>query len=285
MILGGPNTRIQGLRDMQLCRGADSKKLEYEASDDTAILSAKYQQDKRSLHERAAQFREELGIDLVWDQDPRSLEYNSGDIGGSPCADAHLVRLLERTDPLSLLNCIGSLPETFRRNNILRQVVVCQGLTISDIVVGGIGGSNTIWLNADYIGGAYFKMTIFHELYHVINQLDNQVDDALDAEWRSLNPAGFTYLNEQGRFPAAQNSDLSLRNAPIGFACGYGTTNIREDKATILQSWMCQRAGLRKRIIDKQDGILREKVQILQKELALCDPGFSAQYMGCEELP
>ena len=185
----------------------------------------------------------------------------------SPPKEPHTVPISRHTEPHplfppSLVSLVRLIPRSFFLNtNAWTTVIVAQTVTYG-FPCGGLAVGGKMWLAADSMWD--WKDVVFHELYHLIDQADNNVNDRYDRVWRSFNPPDFKYLNERRKRQV--NHNLSYTKAPAGFACGYGTTNCREDKATVMAFWMTQRGKFRKRgqIGDK---ILMNKVRILEQEL------------------
>ncbi|CAD7946012.1 unnamed protein product [Amoebophrya sp. A120] len=296
LVLGAPNKKIQGLRDMQLCTGApaDSGENEYNSDDDETKNGTGPQHipldDVKAMEpmDRIAKFEEMFGIELHINRedDPstvlENVPGNSHGITGNPLTLAQCEELLDPTQPNSLLNIVRLLPLSFlREKKVLDQIIVTNKLAMKSFgPCAGLAGSRKMWLAFGY---CLNKDTFYHELYHLIDQADNNINDPKDTEWRALHPPEFRYLYE--RNPRESNHGLCFDagKAPKDFACGYGMSNVREDKACILAFWMCARKKYRARI--KDEPVLESKIRIMEEELARFDPGFRQTVAAGEPKP
>lgn len=74
--------------------------------------------------------------------------------------------------------------------------------------------------------GKYAQQALYHELYHVMETHILTGSSALDS-WESLNPAGFTYGEEQ---------EIYLQGQTRAFVDRYSMHSLKEDRARILEN-------------------------------------------------
>lgn len=100
--------------------------------------------------------------------------------------------------------------------------------------------------------------TVAHELYHAVDSARGTLNE--DPEWVRLNPRGSkAYIG----YDAWKRSTDTSR--PKGFARSYGTTELCEDKATLLEELATNRRMLLARLAGDQ--VLRAKVALLVRRL------------------
>ncbi len=81
--------------------------------------------------------------------------------------------------------------------------------------------------------GRYAQQALYHELYHAMESFILTESTALD-QWDSLNPAGFTYGNEN------RIDDVYLRGQTRAFVDNYSTTYAKEDRARLFEYAMLE---------------------------------------------
>lgn len=81
--------------------------------------------------------------------------------------------------------------------------------------------------------GKYAQQALYHELYHAMESFILTESTALD-QWDSLNPAGFTYGNEN------RIDDVYLRGQTRAFVDNYSTTYAKEDRARLFEYAMLE---------------------------------------------
>lgn len=90
-----------------------------------------------------------------------------------------------------------------------------------------------IRLNADTFSWDAFEETFAHELWHVIDFEMHQFDerDSAYKNWKKLNPQGFEYSFEEGRYKEYTEDGGSISN--VYFVSLYSKEGIAEDRAEI----------------------------------------------------
>lgn len=101
----------------------------------------------------------------------------------------------------------------------------------------------------------YFSIgqVVHHEMFHLF---DHATSHDIDREWEAINPPGFAYSD-----PAEAE-----RVRPPGFVKAYGTTNAREDRATVFEFLMGQPTKLCE--IARIDPIVATKTKLVWKRVA-----------------
>ena len=295
LILGKPNRQIQGERDMKICglwmgkqvqNDNDMEKIDpYQPDEDETAKNPEvflteaqkswrsdniymYKHDWKVLH---TDFEKIFGV--KFETAPNDFVKH---ITGDPLSEDDIKTILDPEDPGSIASLMTLLPEglfkwfgKYGPGSAFTDLSVMRNLKMNDMNVGGLAGGGVLWLNYNYKD--IWKNIFFHELWHLVDQNDNNVNDPKDEEWRACNPEGYLYACE--REPRERNYAQSIKDAPEGFATGYGTTNVREDKACILGCWMWNRKAVKDRI-DAGDKVLGKKVALLEQELTTFVPEF-----------
>ncbi|CAD7923587.1 unnamed protein product [Amoebophrya sp. A120] len=190
--------------------------------------------------------------------------------------------LLSPTDPTSLLSMLRCVPCSFlKKRKCLDEIVVVNDLKMGGFSCGGLAyyqgpkKPKKVFLNWSTPGG-WRKNAFFHEIYHMIDFCDDNVNDPHDKEWKALHGPGFRYNDETlPRVNKAVSLDARKGVAPAGFACSYGMTNVREDKACLMAHWMTMKRDL----VARNEPVLMKKVKILENELRNFDPAFQRVFL------
>ncbi|CAD7943353.1 unnamed protein product [Amoebophrya sp. A25] len=240
---------------------------------------------KMTPDQRIANFQKFFGIPLILDKVPEA-DAKPYRISSSALSAQEKKDLLNPDDPFSLLCILRTVPCAFlKRKKCLDDIVVVNDLTMGGMQCGGLAKGGTkkgerrmilCWSMARRPTGAAMKMVFYHELYHMIDYADDAVNDPKDREWRGLHGPAFRY-NDEKMPKGAMNGNLDFTKwggAPTGFACGYGMTNVREDKACVMAMWMVAR----NEVLARKEDVLTKKVKILEKELGRFDAAFKQMF-------
>ncbi len=103
--------------------------------------------------------------------------------------------------------------------------------------------------------------SVSDELWHVMEMAINKTNPGAFLAWSMLNPEGFQYTGNYAEY--AKDYD------PAYFASGYGTTDPREDRATIVEmvfsenrnEWFSSHPAV-KRKLDFMNTVLKETIGI-----------------------
>eukprot|EP00948_MAST-09A_sp_MAST-9A-sp1_P001518 g1518.t1 len=281
ILVGRPKKSVQGLRDLQLCEGGkDEENDDYDEDADSNLgkvlnkrtaetLGALWDEDWTKIKDN---FEKIFGLRLFMDYDAKDLEQNHWNIKGTKLTLAQQKACLNPRAGQSLVGMLQLVPLSTFKNGYWKDVIMLNDIYLK-FACGGLAGSRVMWLNFSSGG---LRKVFYHELYHLIDQNDNSMNDPCDKVWRSILPEGFKYVHE--RRPRAV---CGTGARPKGFASSYGTTNVREDKATIMAMWMTDRTALRN-LSEESDGsddkILMEKIKLLSVELTRWDPNMQALF-------
>lgn len=120
----------------------------------------------------------------------------------------------------------------------------------------------------------YQKRVLHHELYHMIDWLDDY-KVYQDDQWKQLNHKQFTY-GRGGKYVQHDPTMGLVQNKTPGFLTRYSMQGVEEDKAELFSFMMMDPQLVRRRIT--QDAILRAKVNRLKQLMEKYDANFNAAY-------
>lgn len=112
---------------------------------------------------------------------------------------------------------------------------ICVDLTSGAAAISGLTQGANIWANIeptetkletviDDVPNAFLS-TIYHEVAHLISNINPGHKNVLESDFEKANPPGFSYGGD------------AVGGRPDGFCRGYGTTSVREDQADVF-GWL-----------------------------------------------
>jgi hypothetical protein len=156
---------------------------------------------------------------------------------------------------------VSAYPEAFLSASAFEHVALCKALGHEDDQGEPPAGAadpthRRLMVNVGYLVTSQNEREVEQVMHHELFHLFDILDIGADVEWAALVPPGFTY-----RDPADRS-----KPRPDGFITPYGTTNEREDRATIFEYLMARPEELCKVAAD--DPIVAAKTTLIWHRVA-----------------
>ena len=176
------------------------------------------------------------------------------------------------------------LPDELLTTMQLDRFLVCSQLSFAGELRNAVPIFDTVELAYDVelvmLGPSFARHVFFHELYHMIDWLDDYQLD-VDWAWARSNPAGTKY----GEGGAASRKAPAFHRPRPGFVSWYAGSAIEEDKAELFAVLMTQPRRLSTRM--EKDPVLQAKVALLKKRLkdycSACDDAWWTRIVAAEK--
>lgn len=181
-------------------------------------------------------------------------------------------KLAPKSDYAKLLRYLALLqtelnkyPEGFLQEAGIKSIVVCDSVSSFGFSACGFPdpGGRSIYYT---YGGlhTYFKKTIHHEIYHMIEAKFNGSNYYKDPVWAKLNSNDFKYGKGGRHFEwNNSNSKKSFHPSP-GFTTAYATSALEEDKAEVFAGLFVEEISTCLHEWINEDEILRNKVNYMK---------------------
>ena len=160
---------------------------------------------------------------------------------------------------------LNKYPEGFLQEAGIKSIVVCNSVSSHGLSAFGFADSRGKSIYCTYGGfHTYFKKTIHHELYHMIEAKFNRSSYYKDPVWAKLNSNDFKYGKGGRHFKwNDSNSKKSFHPSP-GFITAYATSALEEDKAEVYTGLFVEEISTCLGEWISEDEILRNKVNYMK---------------------
>ncbi|MCC7529163.1 MAG: hypothetical protein IT342_11600 [Candidatus Melainabacteria bacterium] len=200
-------------------------------------------------------FKKKFGVSIVADKNRLDI-----DIGYNRADEEKANRYVESF----LGNELSIYSNNVLKQSRLSRIVLCNDLASLGKKVAGLADlqwlgltwffGNQILIDVAYPLNTYARLVIHHELYHLIDSVDD-FNGLYDNAWKKLNSPKFKY-----------NADLppdSKASAFAGFISTYSMQAVHEDKAETFAHMIVDYKGIEK--LAKKDFVLKSKIRRMKE--------------------
>ncbi len=214
------------------------------------------------------EFKKKFGIHLVAGKDKLEFDmgYNRAD---EEKANNYVESFLG--DELSIYS------SKVLKKSKLSRIVLCKNLASQGEKKDGLAHlhwlgftwflGNQIILDVDQQTKTYARLIIHHELYHLIDSVDD-FNGLVDNDWKKLNPPKFKYDDD---LPPNQKA-----RGNCGFVSTYSRKAVHEDKAEIYSRMIVDYKGIEKH--SRHDSVLNAKMHRMKELMKAFSSEFDDQF-------